>query len=87
MILGLAPGLPGKRTHIRSGPRGHAPGRQVHARDPRTRQIFASGIVTILRPERYNGRANWYVVRDAEPHEAARVLCSEATWLDPDTPQ
>ncbi|MET9240800.1 hypothetical protein [Nonomuraea sp. NPDC003709] len=62
-------------------------GRQVHARDPYTRQIYASGIVTILRPERYNGRANWYVVREAEPHEAARVLCSEATWLDPDGQQ
>ncbi|WP_157549725.1 hypothetical protein [Nonomuraea candida] len=58
--------------------------RRVHARDPYTRQIFASGIVTILRLERHDGRANRYVVRDAEPHEAARVLCAEATWLEPD---
>ncbi|WP_329086657.1 MULTISPECIES: hypothetical protein [unclassified Streptosporangium] len=56
--------------------------RQVHVRYPHSRQIFVSGIVTVLRPERYNGRADHYVVRDAEPHEAARVLCSEATWQD-----
>jgi hypothetical protein len=70
-----------------AAPAATPPAGRFHARDPRTRQIFASGIVTILRPERYNGRANCYVVRDAEPPEAARVLCSEATWLDPDTPQ
>ncbi|MGW0590925.1 hypothetical protein [Streptosporangium sp. NPDC002607] len=56
--------------------------RQVHVRDPHNRKIFVSGIVTVLRPERYNGRADWYLVRDAEPHEAARVLCAEATWRD-----
>ncbi|MEV4473347.1 hypothetical protein ACFFR3_40175 [Nonomuraea salmonea] len=57
--------------------------RQVLARNPWTRQILVSGIVTILRPD--PGRAPcgdtvWYRVRDAEPHEAARVLCAEATW-------
>ncbi|MGS2645444.1 hypothetical protein [Streptosporangium sp. G12] len=56
--------------------------RQVHARDPHGRRIFVSGIVTVLRSERFTGRANHYVVRDAEPHEAARVLCAEATWQD-----
>ncbi|MBB5139873.1 hypothetical protein HNP84_009637 [Thermocatellispora tengchongensis] len=56
--------------------------RTVHARDPYTRQIYVSGIVTILRADRRNRRMNWYVVRDAEPHEAARVRCSEATWQE-----
>ncbi|MEV4461051.1 hypothetical protein [Microbispora sp. NPDC049633] len=52
-------------------------GRIVHLRDPRGRRVFASGIVTLLdRDDRH------YLVRDAEPHEAARVLCSEATWPD-----
>ncbi|GAA3411798.1 hypothetical protein [Streptosporangium vulgare] len=57
--------------------------RQILARNPWTRQILVSGIVTVLR--RDHGRRGyddtvWYVVRDAEPHEAARVLCAEATW-------
>ncbi|MFI6294612.1 hypothetical protein ACIBEJ_23685 [Nonomuraea sp. NPDC050790] len=57
--------------------------RQVLAKNPWTRQILVSGIVTILRRdfERHGGGdVVWYVVRDAEPHEAARVLCAEATW-------
>ncbi|GIH28484.1 hypothetical protein Aph01nite_67940 [Acrocarpospora phusangensis] len=63
--------------------RGLTVDRQILAKNPRTRQIFVSGIVTILRhdPDRSGyGDVTWYVVRDAEPHEAARVLCSEATW-------
>ncbi|MEV0971872.1 hypothetical protein [Microtetraspora glauca] len=57
--------------------------RQILAKDPITRQVFVSGIVTILRRDherRGNGGVSWYAVRDAEPHEAARVLCAEATW-------
>ncbi|MEV4291212.1 hypothetical protein AB0K40_37380 [Nonomuraea bangladeshensis] len=57
--------------------------RQVLARNPWTRQILVSGIVTVLRRDRDRrgyGDTVWYVVRDAEPHEAARVLCAEATW-------
>ncbi|WP_219509263.1 hypothetical protein [Nonomuraea ceibae] len=57
--------------------------RQVLARNPWTRQILVSGIVTVLRRDhdrRGTGDTVWYVVRDAEPHEAARVLCAEATW-------
>ncbi|MEV1170661.1 hypothetical protein [Nonomuraea sp. NPDC049784] len=57
--------------------------RRIHAKDLLTRQVFVSGIVTILRREEdrsvYGGVMR-YVVRDAEPHEAARVLCAEATW-------
>ncbi|GLW07875.1 hypothetical protein Misp01_30050 [Microtetraspora sp. NBRC 13810] len=57
--------------------------RQVLARNPWTRQILVSGIVTVLRRDHdrhgYDDTV-WYVVRDAEPHEAARVLCAEATW-------
>ena len=52
-------------------------GRVVHVRDPHGRRVLASGIVTLLGME--DGR---YHVRDAEPHEAARVLCSEQTWPD-----
>ncbi|SDK00498.1 hypothetical protein [Nonomuraea jiangxiensis] len=54
-------------------------GRIVHVRDPHGGRVLASGIVTVLgmEDERYD-------VRDAEPHEAARVLCSEETWRDPD---
>ncbi|MEV0165857.1 hypothetical protein B0I32_1115 [Nonomuraea fuscirosea] len=62
--------------------------RQVLARNPWTRQVLASGIVTILRRDpqrRGDGDTVWYMARDAEPHEAARVLCAEATWEeDPD---
>ena len=62
--------------------------RQVLARNPWTRQILVSGIVTILRRDherRGDGDTVWYRARDAEPHEAARVLCAEATWEeDPD---
>ncbi|MFF0309238.1 hypothetical protein ACFYSC_17565 [Streptosporangium sp. NPDC004379] len=62
--------------------------RQVLARNPWTRQVLVSGIVTVLRQDhdrRGCGDTVWYVVRDAEPHEAARVLCAEATWEeDPD---
>lgn len=62
--------------------------RQILARNPWTRQILVSGIVTILRRDHERpsrGESVWYVVRDAEPHEAARVLCAEATWEeDPD---
>ncbi|WP_433499468.1 hypothetical protein ACQP1K_03725 [Sphaerimonospora sp. CA-214678] len=57
--------------------------RQVLARNPWTGQILVSGIVTILRRDhdrRVCGDTVRYVVRDAEPHEAARVLCAEATW-------
>ncbi|MFI6317689.1 hypothetical protein ACIBG8_09230 [Nonomuraea sp. NPDC050556] len=57
--------------------------RQVLARNPWTRQILVSGIVTVLRRDhdrRGCGDTVWYVVRDAEQHEAARVLCAEATW-------
>lgn len=57
--------------------------RQILARNPWTRQILVSGIVTVLRHDhdrRGCGDTVWYVVRDAEPHEAARVLCAEATW-------
>ncbi|MEW9553935.1 hypothetical protein [Nonomuraea sp. NPDC050783] len=57
--------------------------RRILARNPWTRQILVSGIVTILRRDhdRHNcGDIVRYVVRDAEPHEAARVLCAEATW-------
>ncbi|MBE3012275.1 hypothetical protein IL992_24210 [Microbispora sp. NEAU-D428] len=50
-------------------------GRIVHVRDPHGRRVLASGIVTMLGMD--DGR---YHVRDAEPHEAARVLCSEKTW-------
>ncbi|TYB51826.1 hypothetical protein FXF51_52765 [Nonomuraea sp. PA05] len=50
-------------------------GRIVHLRDPHGSRLLASGVVTMLGME---GRH--YVVRDAEPHEAARVLCSEETW-------
>lgn len=50
-------------------------GRIVHVRDPHGRRILASGIVTLLGMD--DGR---HRVRDAEPHEAARVLCSEETW-------
>ncbi|MFF0572456.1 hypothetical protein [Streptosporangium saharense] len=56
--------------------------RQILARNPWTRQILVSGIVTVLRRD-HNRRGCddtvWYVVRDAEPHEAARTLCAEAT--------
>ncbi|WP_066376531.1 hypothetical protein [Herbidospora mongoliensis] len=62
--------------------------RQVLARNPWTRQILVSGIVTVLRRDhgrRGCGDTVWHLVRDAEPHEAARVLCAEATWEeDPD---
>ncbi|WP_336212195.1 hypothetical protein [Nonomuraea sp. LPB2021202275-12-8] len=56
--------------------------RRILAKNPVTRQVFVSGIVTTLRRnfERSGGGLAWYVVRDAEPHEAARVLCAEATW-------
>lgn len=57
--------------------------RQILARNPWTRQILVSGIVTVLRHDhdrRGGGDTVWHVVRDAEPHEAARVLCAEATW-------
>ncbi|MEW1847270.1 hypothetical protein AB0392_55740 [Nonomuraea angiospora] len=57
--------------------------RQILARNPWTRQILVSGIVTVLHRDhdrRSRGDTVWYVVRDAEPHEAARVLCAEATW-------
>ncbi|MEV4321141.1 hypothetical protein AB0J37_02815 [Microbispora rosea] len=50
-------------------------GRIVHVRDPHGRRVLASGVVTLLGME--DGR---YHVRDAEPHEAARVFCSEKTW-------
>jgi hypothetical protein len=52
-------------------------GRIVHVRDPHGRRVLASGIVTMLGMD--DGR---YLVRDAEPHEAARLLCSEETWPD-----
>ncbi|MBD3139539.1 hypothetical protein [Microbispora bryophytorum] len=52
-------------------------GRIVHVRDSLSRRVFASGIVTMLGMD--DGRC---LVRDAEPHEAARVLCSEETWPD-----
>ncbi|WP_336214113.1 hypothetical protein [Nonomuraea sp. LPB2021202275-12-8] len=52
-------------------------GRIVHVRDIHGRRVLASGIVTMLGME--DGR---HQVRDAEPHEAARVLCAEATWPD-----
>ncbi|MFD0883270.1 hypothetical protein ACFQ08_01655 [Streptosporangium algeriense] len=62
--------------------------RRILARNPWTRQILVSGIVTVLRRDHDRhgfGDTVWYVVRDAEPHEAARVLCAEATWEeDPD---
>lgn len=62
--------------------------RQVLATNPWTRQILVSGIVTVLRRDHDRGACGdtvRYVVRDAEPHEAARVLCAEATWEeDPD---
>ncbi|UBU13532.1 hypothetical protein [Nonomuraea gerenzanensis] len=50
-------------------------GRVVHLRDHHGHRLLASGIVTMLGVE---GRH--YLVRDAEPHEAARVLCAEETW-------
>ncbi|MGW3346621.1 hypothetical protein ACWDA3_25180 [Nonomuraea rubra] len=57
-------------------PDGHLmTGRVVHVRDVHGRRVLASGIVTMLGME--DGH---YRVRDAEPHEAARVLCSEETW-------
>ncbi|GAA2208459.1 hypothetical protein GCM10009850_039170 [Nonomuraea monospora] len=49
--------------------------RVVHLRDPHGSRLLASGIVTVLGME-----GTRYLVRDAEPHEAARVLCSEETW-------
>ncbi|MEV0997086.1 hypothetical protein [Nonomuraea sp. NPDC050202] len=49
--------------------------RTVHVRDVHGRRVLAPGIVTILGTE-----GGSYHVRDAEPHEAARVLCSEETW-------
>ncbi|MEN3536470.1 hypothetical protein AAH991_15250 [Microbispora sp. ZYX-F-249] len=52
-------------------------GRIVHLRDAHGRRVLASGIVTLLGRD---GRC--WLVRDAEPHEAARVVCSEATWPD-----
>lgn len=52
-------------------------GLTVHVHDLHCRRVLASGIVTMLGME--DGR---YHVRDAEPHEAARVLCSEETWPD-----
>jgi hypothetical protein len=52
-------------------------GLTVHVHDLHCRRVLASGIVTMLGRE--DGR---YHVRDAEPHEAARVLCSEETWPD-----
>jgi hypothetical protein len=62
--------------------------RRILARNPWTRQILVSGIVTVLRRDHDRRGCDdtvWYVVRDAEPHEAARVLCAEATWEeDPD---
>ncbi|YCK39700.1 hypothetical protein ACNF49_38285 [Actinomadura sp. ATCC 39365] len=57
--------------------------RQILARNVWSRQILVSGIVTVLRRDHDRpgcGDTTWYVVRDAEPHEAARVLCAEATW-------
>ncbi|WP_061300113.1 hypothetical protein [Herbidospora cretacea] len=57
--------------------------RRILARNPWSRQILVSGIVTILRHDhdrRGCGDTVWYIARDAEPHEAARVLCAEATW-------
>ncbi|MEV5323202.1 hypothetical protein ACFMQL_32585 [Nonomuraea fastidiosa] len=57
--------------------------RQVVAENPWTRQILVSGIVTILRSDETRhcgGGPDWYAARNAEPHEAARVLCAEATW-------
>ncbi|WP_345560969.1 hypothetical protein [Nonomuraea rosea] len=50
-------------------------GRIVHARDIHGRRVLTSGIVTMLGMD--DGR---YHVRDAEPHGAARVVCSEETW-------
>ncbi|MFF3443267.1 hypothetical protein [Streptosporangium sp. NPDC002721] len=52
-------------------------GRIVHVRDAHGRRVLASGIVTVLGTDHGHHR-----VRDAEPHEAARVLCSEGTWPD-----
>ena len=53
-------------------------GRVLHARDRHRGWVLASGIVTVL--DTADGRHH---VRDAEPHEAARVLCAEATWPPP----
>ncbi|YCK33482.1 hypothetical protein ACNF49_05095 [Actinomadura sp. ATCC 39365] len=50
-------------------------GRIMHVRDVHNGRILASGIVTMLGS--MDGHPH---VRDAEPHEAARVLCSEQTW-------
>ncbi|TKK81195.1 hypothetical protein FDA94_33545 [Herbidospora galbida] len=49
-------------------------GRIVHARDTTARRVFVSGIVTVL------AGTGPYTVRDAQPHEAARVLCAEEVW-------
>ncbi|AQZ67743.1 unnamed protein product [[Actinomadura] parvosata subsp. kistnae] len=53
-------------------------GRIVHVRDVPGGRVLASGIVTLLGEEE-DGR---HYVRDAEPHEAARVLCAEETWAE-----
>ncbi|MFI6816716.1 hypothetical protein ACIBG7_30235 [Nonomuraea sp. NPDC050328] len=59
-------------------------GRQVHVTDPFTRRILVSAVVTVLRtdPDRARYDGAFYLVRDAEPHEAARVLCAEAYWAE-----
>ncbi|MEV7807933.1 hypothetical protein AB0O28_33785 [Microbispora sp. NPDC088329] len=57
--------------------------REVLARDILRRRILVTAIVTIVRVEEIGGLLSpRYVVRDAEPVEAARVLCAEATWRD-----
>ncbi|GAB1816876.1 hypothetical protein [Herbidospora sp. RD11066] len=49
--------------------------RTVHVRDAVGRRVLVSGIVTALGES-----AGSVKVRDAEPHEAARVLCAEEVW-------
>ncbi|MEU5860181.1 hypothetical protein ABZ815_03350 [Nonomuraea sp. NPDC047529] len=59
-------------------PDGHLrTGRIVHLRDVHEGRVLASGIVTVLHTE--DGRRH---VRDAEPHEAARVVRAEETWTE-----
>ncbi|WP_062441885.1 hypothetical protein [Herbidospora daliensis] len=53
-------------------------GRVVHAHDAAARRVFASGVVTVLASS-----GSDYTVRDAQPHEAARVLCAEQVWGGP----
>ncbi|MEU8109546.1 hypothetical protein AB0C18_38185 [Nonomuraea muscovyensis] len=52
--------------------------RQVVCGDTMSGAVLVTGIVTVLGAE---GRK--FLVRDAEPAEAARLRCAEATWAAP----